>query len=222
MPRKHWLGLVATLGVLFALSATAWLLPVPALVREVYGTALDGGLLGPLLFAAAVAVSVVVPPLPTRPLTISAGLLFDPLWGLLLVLAAQAIGASANFWIARWLGERWLRGKPEYQAYLKEVELLGTWQSIVLLRLFAGFTFDWYSYFAGLLRIRYRTYLLATVAGAAPRLAADVYAGNFLVSRPWLTALIGAAVTILSLALLARHSKMRHLARSWNRRPRSQ
>jgi uncharacterized membrane protein YdjX (TVP38/TMEM64 family) len=219
MAKKHWVGLGVTLGLLFALSAAALFLPMPALVREVYGAVLHGGPLSILLFTSCLVISMVIPPIPTRPLIISAGVLFDPFWGTLLVLGTQVTAASINFFLARAFREHWLRRKPEFRNYIKEVEVLGTWQSIVLLRLFAGFTFDWYSYFAGLLRIRFRTYLLATVAGVAPRTAADVYAGNLLLSRPWLTVLLGAAITVASLALLARHSKLKHLAHSWRKRP---
>lgn len=219
MSRKRWVGVAVTVGVLFALSATAMLLPMPAVVRDVYVTVQDSGPFGALLFAAFMIVSMVIPPLPTRPLIISAGVLFDPFWGVLLTLAAQGSAASINFFLARAFGKHWLRNRPEFRDYIKEVELLGKWQSIVLLRLFAGFTFDWFSYLAGLLRVRFRTYLLATLAGTAPRTAADVYAGNFLVSQPWLTALIGGGVTVAGLLLLARHSKLRGLMHSWGKRP---
>lgn len=219
MSRRRWIEVAVTIGVLSALSAVTLLLPVPELARELQQTVAADGATGPLLFAAALVLSIVIPPLPTRPLTLSAGALFDPVWGLPLVLAAQATGAAINFLIARAFGKRWLRDRPEFRRYVEEVGVLGAWQSVVLLRMFAGFTFDWYSYFAGLLRIRFRTYLLATVAGTAPRTAADVFAGNFLSSRPWLTLALGVAVTAAGLVLIARHPGMRGLVRSWKRRP---
>lgn len=218
MSQRQWIGVAISLALLFALSATAFFLPMPALIQDLQQAIQDSGPLGPLVFAFFLLISVVIPPLPTRPLVFSAGVLFDPWWGLLLSLAALTAGAAVNFALARSFGKHWLKNKPDFKDYLKQIELLGAWQAIVLLRLFAGFTFDWFSYLAGLLRVRFRVFILATVAGTTPRLAADVYAGNFLIDQPWLTFGIGATVTIISLSLLARHSRLQPLMRSWRRR----
>lgn len=69
------------------------------------------GPLASFVYVAAVVTAVVVPPLPSVPLDLAAGLAFGVWWGTLLTLAGDLIGAAIAFALARRLGRPWLEGR---------------------------------------------------------------------------------------------------------------
>jgi uncharacterized membrane protein YdjX (TVP38/TMEM64 family) len=165
-----------------------------------------GGLpAAPLALITALAFLLVVPIIPASALQIGSGLAFGPLWGLVYVLVADALGALAGFllarrWALRLLG-RWL--KPDTVRTIEQLAIRMDWRLVILLRLLPGPAYPLVSFAAGLSRMRLRTYLLASLTGVLPSLALLVYAGDVATASPLLAVAIVVAL-IASLALVGK------------------
>jgi len=191
--------------VLLAL-AGVWLLRTtstalsPTLVRQQLH---ELGAWGPLVLILSLAALLVIPVLPATLLQVGAGLAFGPWAGLLYVLLADVLGATAGFWLARRWGqalvERWL--SLTNAAQLRRLTRRITWQSVMLLRLLPGPAYPLISLAAGLAPMRFARYILASFCGVLPSLALLVFAGD-LVTRSPLLAFGVVIVLVGSLALL--------------------
>jgi uncharacterized membrane protein YdjX (TVP38/TMEM64 family) len=185
-PRRIGLLLgMAALGValLLLLRATGAALS-PAGVRELLAGL---GPWGPLALIVALALLLVVPVIPATILQIGAGLAFGPPLGLAYVLAADVLGATAGFWLARgarpWL-ERRLSGAQ--RAQLDRLARRVTWRSMLLLRLLPGPAYPLVSFAAGYAPISFLSYTLSSFLGVVPSLALLVLAGDLVTSSPLL------------------------------------
>jgi uncharacterized membrane protein YdjX (TVP38/TMEM64 family) len=160
---------------------------------------------GPALLIVALAAVLVVPAVPATVLQIGAGLAFGPLLGLLYIVAADLLGATAGFWIARRWGRSLLERRlaPETQARLQRLAGRMSWRSVMLLRLLPGPAYPLVSLAAGYSALGFWSYTLASLAGVLPALALLVLAGD-LVTRSPLLAFALVAALLGSLALAAR------------------
>jgi uncharacterized membrane protein YdjX (TVP38/TMEM64 family) len=119
-------------------------------------------LLGVLFF-----VSTLSPFFPEFMVSVAAGFIFGVAFGALFAVAAIAIGASTNFWIARKDGRRVIELLFD-QHSASEIR----WTATRITPLMVFFTwllpsinFDLISYAAGLSRMRYRSFIGLTVSG---------------------------------------------------------
>lgn len=142
------------------------------------------GILGPIAIVAFMTVAVVASPIPSAPIALAAGAAYGHYAGAALVAIGSEIGAMLAFVIARYLG--WdalgllLKGKEDYG-------LLGSQNALTLIvfvsRLLPFVSFDAMSYAAGLSKIHFWRFLLATLAGILP--------ASFLLAHFGATALSG-------------------------------
>lgn len=128
------------------------------------------GALGPIVYVAFYALSMVLAPIPTSPAPVAAATAFGGVEGFFYTLLGAAIGGSICFGIAR----RW--GRPLLQRFLPErfmtdidrvADRLGA-RVLLVLRLFPILGTDAVSYGAGLTRIRFTLYLAITLVGSTP------------------------------------------------------
>ena len=68
------------------------------------------GALGPLLFVLLYGVTPVLF-LPGLPMTIAAGVLFGPFWGVVYAITGATLGACASFLVARYVARDWVEKK---------------------------------------------------------------------------------------------------------------
>jgi uncharacterized membrane protein YdjX (TVP38/TMEM64 family) len=173
----------------------------PAGVREALSSL---GPWGPVVLIAALAAVLVIPVIPATILQIAAGLALGPLPGLMAVLLADLLGATAGFWLARRgrsLIER--RLSPETGALLDRMARRVTWRSMLLLRLLPGPAYPLVSFAAGYSSIGFLPYTISSLAGVAPSLALLVLAGDLVTTSP-LLAFGLVAVLVGGLALAGR------------------
>ncbi|WP_416147530.1 TVP38/TMEM64 family protein [Salipaludibacillus sp. HK11] len=115
-------------------------------------------------------VLVIAPPLPAFVVTFTNGLLFGAVWGTLLSWSSAMIGAALCFYIARAVGrppvERFIP-KPALEWTDRFFEKYGV-HSIFLARLIPVMSFAFISYGAGLTRMRFTGYFIATGLGQLP------------------------------------------------------
>jgi uncharacterized membrane protein YdjX (TVP38/TMEM64 family) len=119
--------------------------------------------------------------LPGGLLSIGGGFFFGLWWGFFIILVGNVSGAAIAFFLSRWVGNSWLRGKLRRNATLvalePAVEREG-WKIILLSQLHPLFPTSLLNYLYGLTSIRFRTCILWVAIGQAPGLFLYAYVGT--------------------------------------------
>ena len=170
--KKHW---QKVLGGLFWAAAVAFYLyymrqndlsPLQAL-KEI-GDFIRSSHYGPLLFI----ILYTLRPLflfSAALLTIGAGALFGPIWGLIYSVVGSNLGASVAFFLGRFFGEGLLgedADKGRLGPYIKRMRER-SFETVFLMRLLF-LPYDLVNYLAGILRVNFWSFLTATVLGSIP------------------------------------------------------
>lgn len=162
------------------------------------------GLLGPVLVVAFMAVAIVASPIPSAPIALAAGAAYGHTLGTILVVLGAEFGAITAFWLARGLGrpfvERHVGKRPS-------TGFLGSQNTLTFLvfgsRLLPFLSFDMISYAAGLSKLHFWRFSVATLAGIIPTSFVLAHLGNEAMNgdartAAWTAAALG-GVTALSL-----------------------
>lgn len=165
---------------------------VVALLRE-------SGPFAPVVLVGLMMVAVVVPPVPSVPLDVAAGVAFGWAWGVAWVLVGAELGAVVAFLLARGLGRGWVerRVDPKALARVDEVVERRGFLGLLLMRLLPAFHFDWVSYAAGLTSMRLLPFAGATLLGMLPPVMAIVAVGDQLAERPTAAAAVFGGLLLL-------------------------
>lgn len=187
-----------------ALVAVAVLAPHPA-PQQVREWADSVGPMFPLLFFLVHAL-VTVAPFPRTVFTLSAGLLFGPILGITLAVAATTVSAVLALLLVRALDREQVAARlthPAVQAVDRRLARRG-WLAVGSLRLIAPVPFSVINYCAGLSSVRMMPYLLATFVGIIPGTIGVVVLGDALTGRtnPGLLVLSGVCITIGVIGLI--------------------
>lgn len=117
--------------------------------------------------------------IPITLMTLIAGGLYGPLYGFLLAMVSIVISSNVAFLISRYIGrsfvERLIKKRAE-KVNLKIGEK--GFKIIFIMRISGVFPLDIVSYAAGLTKVRYRDFMLATVLGAMPETFSVAYMGH--------------------------------------------
>ena len=169
------------------------------------------GKIAPLVYIGLYLVSTVFF-LPGSPVTVLAGFVFGPLWGVFYASVASIISVSAAFLIARYVArdlvEGWVKDNAQFRKIDEQVEEQG-WRILMFTRLVPIFPFNLQNYAYGLTSIRFSTYVLVSAIFMLPGTAVFVQLGGAFVSGEgniWKTLLyLGiAGVLMLLLSLIPR------------------
>lgn len=170
---RHWQKLVALglWGVLIAAyfyyASANSLTPLGALQNllgilqhPVYGPLLFIGLytLRPLIFFSAAI------------LTIAGGSLFGPVLGVVFTVIGANMSALVAYFIGRYFGEGLLDDNEDEEAFVKRYAARmrkDSFETVMIMR-FIFLPYDLVNYLAGLLRIDWKAFILATVIGSIP------------------------------------------------------
>lgn len=174
--KKEYLKLAAFLLIVAGAAYLLFFTPTGALFRTHEGRkALVGNLdilvqaagpLGPVLFIFVYALGVLF--LPATPFTIAGAVIFGKFHGMLYNLAADTLGASISFFLGRYFLHGVARGFLETRMPWLDRKAADEGFSVIFyLRIF-WFPFIVLNYAAGATRIRFRDYILGTVAGLLP------------------------------------------------------
>lgn len=202
--------IVATGLVVAALVAVALLVPLPTAV-QLRDWATSAGPWFPLAFLAAHIV-VTVLPFPRTAFTLAAGLLFGPVLGVGLAVAASTLSAVIALVLVRaagWQLSRLVRHRAvdAVDARLRD----RGWIAVMSLRLIPAVPFSVLNYAVGASAIRLLPYTLATLAGVLPGTAAVVILGDALTGHVspllFLVSVCTGAVGIGLLAYEIRHHR---------------
>ena len=127
------------------------------------------GLWGPIGVIAAMITAILISPIPSAPIALSAGAVYGHTWGTLYVLIGSETGAVLAFLVARYLGHETLHrrfGTALSQGLVGSQSAL-MW-TVFVSRLLPFISFDIVSYAAGLSALQFWRFALATLAGIVP------------------------------------------------------
>ena len=158
--------------------------------------------------------------LPGSALTVGAGAVYGFWWGTLLVMVSSTVGAMVNFLMARYLLRafvlRHLAGSPKFLSLNRAIEREG-WKVILVSRISPIVPHSLVSYIAGVTRISFTRFSLASFLGFLPISVVYSYAGALLgaVARsrlqwttndPWTWVLygVGLVFTVAAVVMTAR------------------
>lgn len=157
------------------------------------------GALGPIVYMAVLALSVVISPIPGAPLAVVGGMVWGMPLGGIYSVGGGFLGSLLAYWIGRTLGHsaiQTLTGKSIYLTQNRGDRTLG-WL-IFLSRLLPVFPFDVLSYGAGIARLPLNLYAPATLLGMIPPTFLLAYTGRSLTTTPsQLIAVTGALLVLL-------------------------
>ncbi|MBE9532042.1 MAG: TVP38/TMEM64 family protein, partial [Proteobacteria bacterium] len=133
------------------------------------------GILGPIVF---ILIFTVAPTLllPALPLTIAAGILFGPFWGVVYVAIGSTSGATLAFLVARLVGRKWVKRrlkKSGLGSFDKRVKKDG-WKIVAITRLVPLFPYNLLNYAFGLSGIDLKTYVVTSFIFMLPATVAYV------------------------------------------------
>ena len=171
------------------------------------------GIWAPVASCSLMVLQALAAPVPSFLITFANGLAFGVFWGWLLSLFGHVLAAAVCFGVSRALGRapvEVLVGRTGLESADRWFERWGTY-AVFAGRLVPGVAFDAISYAAGLTRMRFGGFMLATTLGVLPQTLlysylgqrAPEYVGLFLLT----TAL--AALGVLVFALVRRGRKRR-------------
>lgn len=141
---------------------------------------LSFGVWAPVVSASLMVLQALAAPLPSFLLAFANGLAFGAFWGGMLSLVSATLAAGLCFWIARALGRAPVEaivGRAGLDAADRWFERWGV-HAILIARLIPIVSFDVISYAAGLTRVRFCGFILATVIGMAPATFVYSYLGQ--------------------------------------------
>lgn len=176
MPRTRAVGIAVTIVILVAM---AFLVPLPsALQLRDWATAAGPWL--PLVFFAAHAV-VTVFPFPRTAFTLAAGLLFGPLVGVSIAVAASTVSAVLAVILVRAAGWQLSRLTLHPRVGSLDARLRERgWVTVLSMRMIPAVPFSVLNYAAGASAVRLLPYTVATLVGVFPGTAAVVILGDAL------------------------------------------
>ena len=190
------------LGAVAVVLVVAGFLDLGTRIAELRGWIASLGRAGPLVFVGIYIVAVVAA-LPGSALSVSGGILFWSVWGVVLVSIGSTIGASLAFLISRYLAREptanWLAKNERFRKLDRMTEQHG-WIIVLLTRLVPLFPFNLLNYGFGLTRVRFRTYVLWSWIGMLPATIVLTVGGDALSQS-----LDGKVPWLLVVALLVHH-----------------
>ena len=180
-PRSKTL-LVLVAGALFI---AAWMLiDVPSLPQLRSWSDTTGAWFPVVFWLAYVAITQF--PIPRTLLTVSAGILFGAVKGVLLALTATTVSAVVSLLLVRFLLRDWVEPRlthPAVQRINQRLEERG-WLAVTSLRMIAGVPFSIMNYAAALTRVPVVPFAVATFIGSAPGTILVTMFGDTLTGRP--------------------------------------
>lgn len=206
--------IAVVLVVIGALAGAWWLLQIlglpPNLSPDALATWLQSqGAVGPVLLMLLMLIAVVVGPIPTLPVSATAGLAFGVLPGTAIAATGAVVGALLAFWIARFLGrEAICRRFPDNPVLARDGSQRFLTIAILLTRLIPVFSFALISYAAGVTAIHTWRFIVATTIGMLPMTLVFAGLGNTFKLSPVLT--VVAALAILAVMVWLPWSLSRH------------
>lgn len=161
----------------------------------------NSGWFAPAVYISLIALSVVISPIPGSCFAIVAGKLWNPITGGIYTVIGGFIGSTIAYFIGRKFGEQGIKAltgkKINFEKNQKNIYISGL---IFLSRLVPIVPFDLMSYGAGVIKIPFPMYAIATLLGMIPSTFLITYIGGS-ISLNWTYALKFAAPVVIIVIL---------------------
>ncbi len=142
------------------------------------------GVIAPLIYLGLYLISTVFF-LPGFPVTVLAGFVFGPLWGVFYASIASITSVACAFLVARYVArdlvEGWVKENAQFRKIDEQVEEQG-WRILMVTRLIPIFPFNLQNYAYGLTKIRFGTFVFTSAVFMLPGTIALVMLGGAFVS----------------------------------------
>jgi len=129
----------------------------------------DLGLIGPIVIILLISSAIIITPIPSAPIALVSGALYGHTFGTIYVVAGALFGALIAFTISRKLGYDYVSNKLYHRMPEK---IVGSQNTLMLLvfatRLVPFISFDVISYAAGLTKLTFARFFIATFMGIIP------------------------------------------------------
>ena len=167
---------------------------------------LETGHAGPVVIMLLMATAIIINPIPSAPIALTAGALYGHTWGTVYVVVGATIGAIGAFGISRLLGYELLQ---RYFGNRLNLGWLGSQNALMAMvfisRLIPFLSFDLVSYGAGLTSIKLWRFVVATLVGLIPASFLLAHFGGELTSsnleQAMLTLLLLGVITVVPIAI---------------------
>ncbi len=159
------------------------------------------GNLSIFVFVLIIIIEVVLAPIPGMFLNIAGGITFGPFLGALLSIIGNIIGASICFFLAKYFGGNYIEkliDEKKLKTFQKYTEKYGYFVLFVL-RLNPITSSDIFSYIGGLIKMKYKYFIISTTLGLIPMMFAFSYFGNIFIKDNPLFTLFFLILTVLYL-----------------------
>ena len=190
----------------------------PAVLRDFI---LSFGVAAPLVYAALYTLAVFIP-YGTTVLSVAAGLAFGVVFGAILTFAITLVASLLPMSVARRLGRGWVEHKIGGTRVERYADLINRNAFVVFfyLRLIPSIPYEIQNYIAGISRIRYRQFLLASFLGNGPIIFILTFMGDGLTDPGSVEFWLAAGILVVALSappvisyILRRRGKPSVLAR---------
>ncbi|QDY45323.1 TVP38/TMEM64 family protein [Planococcus glaciei] len=176
---------------------------------------LSFGLWAPVVYIAAYTIRPLLF-FPASILSLAGGLAFGAWMGTLYTVIGASLGAFLSFFVARKLGglgkTKWTGSAGKIQSQMEQNGFF----YVLLFRLFPGLSFDLVSYAAGVAKVRFSSFALATVIGIIPgTFALNFLGSSFISGNPKMVILgiiVFSIVAGIPLAVQKRRSRLNNSA----------
>jgi len=153
----------------------------------------------PLAFIIICIIKPVIFFLPSMGLTIVAGTLFGPMYGTVYVVVGGAGSTVVGFYMTRWFGRKWIeqfiKGRERMLKMDEKMEKTG-FKTTLMLRLFS-LPWDMVSYSAGLSRVKFRDFYIASLIAIVPISFIYTYFGSSILNPLSLGFILSLSVIII-------------------------
>jgi len=162
------------------------------------------GVFAPVASIALNVMQAVVAPVPGFVVPFVNGAVFGTWWGMAITWAGGIAASASCFWIARTFGRRFAERICRQFGIADEINRRlerHAFVAIFLGRFVPGVPFDFLSYFVGLTRVRFATFITATALGSAPHAFVYAFMGASLEIPLWVGVLMTPALGLVYAAV---------------------
>jgi len=156
-----------------------------------------------VMFLALIIFEVVLAPVPGLMLNVAGGWVFGPLFGSILVLVGNLIGATICYFLARHIGGDYFKRliqRKSWNKYSKYIKKDGHYILFVL-RLNPLTSSDIFSYLAGFVNMKFKPFIISTTLGLAPLVFLLSYSGDYFIDNSLVFRLVFFIVSVLYFAV---------------------
>lgn len=139
------------------------------------------GIWAPILSIILMILQAIIAPIPSFLITGANGIVFGVFWGIVISWIGAMFGAAITYYLARLLGEEFVKKKEKNSNLLKMVSEMSDkkgYKVVFIARLLPFISFDFISYAAGLSTMKAWKFFLATALGMIPGTILYVFFGR--------------------------------------------